>query len=281
MTPALKDSAALQEAILDANREVHAREGALYLARHPEQTNRFIDRVRKQALDSLCAQLSGPRVLDLGCGTGYLYLELLARGLEMTGVDLSRDMLAALEKRIPPAAPSRLVEADVAAFLQRADDAYDGIVCSALLHHLYDYRAVLAQACRVLKPGGLLLIFFEPLKQEIASPLRYRLHRILAQMDEALYRWQMQRQGIAVFEEDYSLSDYQRRFGGIDPAAVCDALASEGVAVQEMQTCCARRHALFARIATSILHTHNTFHLLAKKNAVPHTGSQSGAPSQR
>ena len=43
--------------------------------------------------------IPGKRVLDLACGTGSLTLELCRRGYEMTGVDLSGDMLALAEEK--------------------------------------------------------------------------------------------------------------------------------------------------------------------------------------
>ncbi len=263
------NTAALKKEILAENRRVHAREGAFYLARHPEQTNWFIDRVRKKALRRLCARMRGTRVLDLGCGTGYLYLDLWERGFRMTGVDLSPDMLEVLKRRVPDPARSKLVQADVETFLQTTAESYDAIVCSALLHHLYDHTPVIRQAVHRLNPGGVLLIFFEPLRQKIHSRLGYLLHRILARMDETWYRQVMRWKQIPVFEEDYRLSDYQRRFGGIDPALVRCTLEAAGAEILEMKTCCARRYGAFAWIATHLLQTHNTFYLLARKNPPP------------
>ena len=61
------------------------------------------------------------------------------------------------------------------------------------------------------------MIFFEPLKQSVASPIRYTLHRGLSWIDEKFYRLEMSMRDIPLLEDEYHHSDYQRQFGGIDP----------------------------------------------------------------
>ena len=43
--------------------------------------------------------IEGKRILDIGCGTGLLSVKLAKQGAEVTGVDLSADMLAVAEER--------------------------------------------------------------------------------------------------------------------------------------------------------------------------------------
>ncbi len=51
---------------------------------------------------ALVAELSpGPRVLDGGCGTGRVAIELARRGFEVTGVDIDPGMLAAARRKAP------------------------------------------------------------------------------------------------------------------------------------------------------------------------------------
>lgn len=266
----------LKEKILEENRRVHARENALYLTRHPEQTNFYQTRVLENMLEQICRRLPGQRdagpkaqILDLGCGTGYLYLPLLARGYQMRGVDLSEDLIRVLENSIPPhlKANSKLEVSDVLEFARHDSTLYDAVVISALLHHLFDYEQVLKTFCCKLKPGGILLVFFEPLKQAIASPLRYALHKALSRMEETFYKMEMSLRGIPLFEDDYHLSDYQRQFGGIDPNHLIELSQAEGMEVLALEKYCARRYGLSALIANHLLGTQNTFNLLMKKKA--------------
>jgi len=259
----------LQEKILAENRRVHALESSLYLERHPEQTNFFQTRILQKSLDKLCAELGNreSRVLDLGCGTGYLTLPMLAKGHRMTGVDLSNEMLEVLKQKISPTANSRstLTVMGVEDFVETDTESYDAVVLSALLHHLYDYESIVRRICRKLSSGGCLWIFFEPLKQEIASSLRFILHKIIARLDESVYRIEMRLRRIPLFEEEYELSDYQRRFGGIDPNRLAEVLRSENMEIIEVEKYCSRRYGLPALFATRLLGTQNTFNLLAKK----------------
>jgi 2-polyprenyl-3-methyl-5-hydroxy-6-metoxy-1,4-benzoquinol methylase len=71
-----------KEKILEENRRVHALENQLYLCRHPEQTNFFQNFIVEKTLDQICCDLdANAKVLDLGCGTGYLFLRFLRRGI--------------------------------------------------------------------------------------------------------------------------------------------------------------------------------------------------------
>ncbi|MCH8157106.1 MAG: class I SAM-dependent methyltransferase [Nitrospinae bacterium] len=265
----ISETASIKEKVLEENRRVHALEDRLYLDRHPEQTNFYQARILRSAVDGVCSLMDSEdaRVLELGCGTGYLYLEFLRRGCRMTGVDLSAEMIRVLENRIPQETRerSRLVVSDVEAFLQTDDETYDAIVLSALLHHLYDYESVIRSYCERLRSGGTLLIFFEPLKQEIASAFRYSLHKTVAGIDEDLYRCEMQLRGIPLLEEEYHLSDYQRQFGGIDPEKLADILSAAGMNVLNIEKYCARRYGLSSLLATHLIGTQNTFNLVARK----------------
>lgn len=259
----------LQEKILAENRRVHALEGSHYLERHPEQTNFFQTNILRKSLDRLNAELGykESRILDLGCGTGYLTLPLLAGGHRVTSVDLSQEILAALQQKIPAIAMGRFSCKVIAVedFVETDTGSYDVVVLSALLHHLYDYETTVRKICRKLLPGGCVLIFFEPLKQEIASSFRFALHKGLARMDETAYQLEMRLRRIPLFEEDYELSDYQRRFGGIDPNRLSEILRSEDMDVLDIEKYCSRRYGLPAFLATHLLGTQNTFNLLAKK----------------
>ncbi len=263
------DLAELRARVLEANRRVHARENARYLTRHPEQTNAFQKRILKRTVRAVGRELpAGARVLDLGCGTGYLSLPFLERGCRVTGVDLSPEMLEALDARIPEACRDRIrtVEADAESFLAEEAETYDAVLLSALLHHLVEVAPVVRRACARLKPGGLFLVFFEPLKQAVASPGRFAWHRALARMDEGLYRGVMRLRRVPLFDDEYEESDYQRRFGGIDPGSLAATLEDEGLTVLEVEKYSARRFAGFAFLGTRLLRTPNTFNLLARKN---------------
>lgn len=259
----------LKNKILEENRRIHALENNLYFKRHPEQVNGYQTRILEDTLETFHRLVGNPQanILELGCGAGYLYLRLLAHGYFMTGVDLSEEMIRVLERETPARLKGRsnLAVMDIMEFAYRDQNLYDAVVLSALLHHLFDYETIVRKYCAKIKTGGLFLICFEPLKQEAPSPARYALHRGLARLDEFFYRRKMKNEGVPLFEDDYEYADYQRKFGGIDPNRLAAIMESEGMAVVELKKYCARRSAAAAWAANRILHSENTFNLLARK----------------
>lgn len=95
----------------------------------------------------------GARVLDLCCGTGQMMVPMLARGLQVTGLDLSPDMLRHARKNAPEAV---LIEGDAREFTLPAP--VDGVVCaSASLNHIdgpEDLTRVFRAVFAALAPGG-------------------------------------------------------------------------------------------------------------------------------
>ena len=145
------ESTLTREKVLEENKRVHKLEDKFYLDRHPEQTNFFQSRILRKTVDQVCSLMNSTRsdILELGCGTGYLYLEFLKRGHKITGVDLSVEMINVLEGRIPKDCRerSRLVVSDVETFADTDNKKYSAIVLSALLHHLYDFESVIKVYC--------------------------------------------------------------------------------------------------------------------------------------
>ena len=91
---------------------------------------------------------SGRRVLDLGCRAGGLTRHFL-EGNEVVGLDLDR---AALAKAA--ALGIEAVEGDVEEPLPFEDASFDAVVAGELLEHLRFPDALVAEARRVLRPGG-------------------------------------------------------------------------------------------------------------------------------
>lgn len=259
----------LKEKVLEENRRVHSLENQLYLSRHPEQTNFFQNLVVEKTLDQICCDLdANAKVLDLGCGTGYLFLRFLRRGFDVTGLDLSNEMIQVLKNSVLESEKNRahLSVGDAEDFFERNQDNFDLVIFSAVLHHLFDYEMVLKKACQGLKTRTKIIIFFEPLKQPVASSFRYALHRSLSWIDEKSYRLEMKMRNIPLLEDEYHHSDYQRQFGGIDPRDIEKVLKGENCSILNIEKYCARRFGINAWLANRILKTQNTFNILAVRN---------------
>lgn len=107
----------------------------------------------RQAIPSLLdavALRSGERLLDEACGPGDLAAEAAARGARVTATDFSDEMLAIASRRHPGIVTRR----EDAQTLSFADASFDAVTMGFLLGHLDDPAQALAEAHRVLAPGG-------------------------------------------------------------------------------------------------------------------------------
>ena len=99
------------------------------------------------------------RLLDIGTGTGQM-LELLAPRISQgVGVDASRAMLALARARLSrPGLTHCAVRLGDMYRLPIADGAFDHVMLQMVLHYAEDPAAALAEATRVLRPGGTLVV---------------------------------------------------------------------------------------------------------------------------
>ena len=97
----------------------------------------------------------GERVLDVGCGPGFLCESIAAVvGSEGTvvGIDISSDLIELCRRRNPP----KWLKFTVgdATQLEQSDASFDVVVCTQVAEYVPDVGRVLSEAFRVLMPGG-------------------------------------------------------------------------------------------------------------------------------
>lgn len=109
--------------------------------------------------------------LDIGCGTGFLSLELASRGHRVTGIDFAPAMIAeARKKAVERQFSIRFADAD-AEQLPFAAGTFDMAVSRHLLWTLPHPDAAINEWVRVLRPGGRLIVI-ESQAVATASPER-------------------------------------------------------------------------------------------------------------
>jgi len=106
------------------------------------------------------SRLTGPDVLEVGCGIGTLMGDMLERGYHARAIDRSPQMVAAtrreLRRRGMPVAPDTVRQASVQA-LPFAEASFDTVVSTFPTDYIAD-QAALREIARVLRPGGRLVI---------------------------------------------------------------------------------------------------------------------------
>ena len=89
------------------------------------------------------------RVLDVGCGNGFIAHHLAALlGASVTGIDLGKTAEAAID----------YVRFDSATFPVE-NHSFDAVLFCYVLHHAQDCRAILSEVRRTLRPGGLVVVY--------------------------------------------------------------------------------------------------------------------------
>lgn len=130
------------------------------IARDYDRMNRLMTlgmdcRWRKRAVRGLKGD-----VLDVACGTGDMVLELLKQGADVTGVDLSEEMLA-IAKRKVKSGKWKVADAEQLPF---GDASFDAVTCAFGVRNFVHLEQGLNEMLRVLKPGGQLVVL------ELATP---------------------------------------------------------------------------------------------------------------
>lgn len=114
----------------------------------------------------------GGRLLEFGCGTGWVGLRVAQKGMLLEGVDVSGEQIARARKNA--------VKADIsnARFFQGgveqipAGTQYDSVILHSLLHHLCEdeVRNLFARLAQVLRPGGRIYAY-EPAAARLNPPI--------------------------------------------------------------------------------------------------------------
>jgi SAM-dependent methyltransferase len=107
------------------------------------------------------------RVLDLGCGTGDLALCLAAANRDVTGCDISKEMLERAAKADNSQAVKWTRLDPSWQTLPFADNSFGAVVASSVLEYLDNPVAVLRECARVLQPGGTVLCTVPDLRHSV------------------------------------------------------------------------------------------------------------------
>lgn len=111
----------------------------------------------KEHLDrSLKGEKSSIKILDLGCGTGHLALDLIREGYLVSAADVSKELVNFANRKAQEAGfELNAVQMDIQELLYR--DAFDAVVCLDVLEHVRDDRLALANIYQALRSDGIMI----------------------------------------------------------------------------------------------------------------------------
>lgn len=126
----------------------------------PEQVDRYV-RLRRTIWSTAGLDITGKRILDAGGGFGINALVTALLGAaEVHNLDIHRGMISTTRTyldRLPFAVPVHPLLGDVA-YLPYASNSFDAVISIEAISHYHDVPRFLAEAVRVLKPGGTLIV---------------------------------------------------------------------------------------------------------------------------
>jgi len=123
---------------------------------------------------------AGLRVLEIGVGMGADYSRWLQAGARATGIDLSTESLARAALRCRRMGLQADLRQGDAENLPFADSTFDVVYSYGVLHHSPDTARCIAEAWRVLKPGGSarIMLYHHPSLTGLMLWLRYGIWRV-------------------------------------------------------------------------------------------------------
>ncbi|MDQ2865170.1 MAG: class I SAM-dependent methyltransferase [Candidatus Eremiobacteraeota bacterium] len=144
---------------IEANIEVHSKMADTYDSNEPHFRPENRTKVRR-VLQQLSTRVGNGKLLDVGCGTGFIIS--LAQDLfsHIDGIDVTKAML----ERVDTSSQNVALHEGYAEDLPFEDAAFDMVSSYAFMHHVHDHRAILREVARVLRGGGLFYIDLEPNK---------------------------------------------------------------------------------------------------------------------
>lgn len=116
---------------------------------------RKADPILLQLLIDKLAPKKHQKFLDVGCGSGNYTIALHQKGLSITGLDISEEMLNLARNKYPK---MDWILAD-AKTLPFKEQSFDGVLCFLAIHHIRELPTFFKEVHRILKSGGKFILF--------------------------------------------------------------------------------------------------------------------------
>jgi ubiquinone/menaquinone biosynthesis C-methylase UbiE len=139
--------------------EVSAAEGyARWAASYDREVNPLIA-IETPYIERMVSDLTISNALDAATGTGRHALRLARRGIQVTGIDQSPEMLAMAQASATQAALAiDFHRGSLDDLLPFAEAQFDLVICALALCHVQNLRGAIREFARVLRPGGAVIM---------------------------------------------------------------------------------------------------------------------------
>ncbi len=102
----------------------------------------------------------GKKVLDVGCGNGYVLSHYKKEGASVYGIDVTEAAIKLSKKRFEINKQNGNFSIQNAEMLKFEDNYFDCVCSMGVLHHVPDTKKAISEIYRVLKPGGRVILMF-------------------------------------------------------------------------------------------------------------------------
>ncbi len=121
--------------------------------------------------------VSGKRVVDVGCGGGILTEGLAKQGADALGVDLSEELIDIAELHgLESGVNAHYQRISAETLAEQQAGTFDHVTCMEMLEHVPDPGSIIAACAKMVKPGG--MVFFSTLNRK---PKAYLLAIVAAE----------------------------------------------------------------------------------------------------
>ena len=105
--------------------------------------------------------LSGKKILDSGCGSGYFSAELAKNALKVAGTDFSSNFIDLCNKKYKDIPNLSFLQHDVSTIMPFQSSGFDVVLSKMVLQYVKDIHLFAKESFRVLRKGGFLVVIVD------------------------------------------------------------------------------------------------------------------------